>query len=221
MRIRYRVVKKILIDEESKTSPFWTFAADCGWKIPDFKDNCLCYKVMAGLSVFYCSEEVMKQLFQAGLLEPTIDEVPIVDFIRLRVKYGILAFSKIAETIQRATFDIMKDNLEELNNNHTILEIRRFDTYQLNSEQNREIPKEIITLDLLSSQLVSENINYRDADSPFNLADDYEGVIDSMIREFGLEYKNIGSVEGMYKSIEHKTTTPIERKSKYVFNYIG
>ncbi len=221
MKIRYKVVKKILIDEESKTSPFWTFVTDCGWKIPDFKDNCLCYKVMAGLSVFYCSEEVMNQLFQADLLEPTVNEVPIIDFIRLRVKYSILAFSKIAETIQRATFDIMKDNLEEINNNHTILEIRRFDKYTLNDEEIKEIPKEIITLDLLSGQLVSENINYKDADSPFNLAHDYEGVIDSMVREFNLEYTNVASLEGMYKAIEHRTETPLERRSKYVFNYIG
>lgn len=188
--IKYIAAKRITVEDETKNSDNWVRLGYKNTKPPITKDNTLCYKLIAGLYIFYVSEEVYKQCIKEDLVEVTEKDIPTLAFEDIILSIGLVAFYRISYAIVHSTIDYLKSELQRVNSESKIIEIRVNRCNWFIDGKSIDSPalllKEIVCFDLERKEIISiEGIDKDDILCPLRQVRDYETLLDAIVSDIG------------------------------------
>ena len=184
--IKYKVVSRIIVDDDDKNSDYWEWFGHNVQK-PKFYGDTLAYKIIAGLYIFYISEDLLNEGIRQGIIEP-----PAAD---LRLGVGVDGFYRIMYALSHSDIDYLTRELDRVNTDPKIITVTNYEAIWWDSEleQNLDEPvlkfKAKITVDASSMEIIENTAAIPGADnelpkgSLFRSVKDYEGFVDVLAME--------------------------------------
>ncbi len=224
--IKFKVYKRITIDEEYGDSHYWTVGGAELCKKPRVIGNTLCYKLMAGLYIFYVSEDVLNELVRLDLVEP-YEDVPVYNFSVMVLHIGIDVYKRMAFSIDNSTISRMKTALKKVNANPKRVCVKRYSctrdkdisSDRINAELSLE---EVFHIDLENRKIIYRHGSYiSDTANPLCRVYNYETLLEALSEELDRVYCNVIDLMRQYSKVGgYSMLSSTMYKSKYDFSYI-
>lgn len=202
--VKYKVVSRIVADKDcfkNRESHYYKERQEYFQNLLD-KYGFICYKIIAGLYIFYITPEVYEQGVLEGLIE-NIDGNRIKDFHieNMFLSRGQVVNHRMWYALEHSDIEYLRSELERVNQELGILSIKVYKTswYDYDKEVRREEPLldlvRIVKIDLEKMQLLENKYIDNDGDefltqTMFKRVDDYEGVLDTLVDYQDREFMN-------------------------------
>ncbi len=224
--IKYKVCKRITVSSDDIASPQWNTRFNLMYEKIKGKENTLCYKLIAGLSVFYVSEKVLQELIVLDMVEP-FEEVEGFKFSTMRLHIGIALYNRIADAINSSTIDKLKATLERANNEPKQVCVRRFTCDWEVSSNSEDYEVKLSLRDLYHIDIEKQKIIFRqglyvdDIASPFYRVYNYESLLEALTEELDRVYGNVEHIMDKFKECNgFSMLTSTMYKNKYEVDFI-
>lgn len=226
--ITYKVSGKVMVEEESRDPEYWERHAYHG-RMPQIEeDGFLCYKVTAGLYIFYITRAVYEEGVREGLIEPADDNTSVIDFFHMRGSRGLTVFYRISYALEYSTIDYLRSELERINREPMIVTVRHYDADWWDGKERRESP--ILTLiDEVKVDLENRTIlkNTADKNAPlgrmmpaFRHVESYEELLDELVSEQDRSYMNSRHIIDKFAEADfYNTDHFLTQQDKFEFFY--
>lgn len=190
--VKYKVVGKIIVDDDDKNSDYWEWFKH-NLKKPKFYGNTLAYKIIAGLYIFYISEELLNEGVRQGIIEAPGKDVKEILFYKARIGVGIDGFYRIMYALCHSDIDYLIRELERVNNDPKIITVTNYDAKWQDKDEKPDEPilkyKARITADAENMTIIENTARGKDfceqipCDSLFQTVNDYESFLDVLAME--------------------------------------
>lgn len=191
--IKYKVVKKIIMDENSRRD----MGENSGSK-EDYlfsiakKYGFLCYKIIAGMYIFYITPDVYEQGVKEGIIEEIIEEPEVLNFDIMLCTRGMTVFHRMWYALEHSTIEYLRTELERVNKELGLLNVKIYSTswYDKENEIRREEPEleflDEVIVDLKNMVILKNTAREKKVTNIFKSTyfkhvSSYEGFLDALV----------------------------------------
>ena len=148
------------------------------------------YKIIAGLYVFYVTQEIYEQGVRAGWIQPMVEEVPVFFFdTMLRIR-GKVCYHRMKTALKLSTPEYLRECLERIERSPKNVRIR-IHRVQWHGEEAVLTPLSEICLNMAACNVFGKQRFYENAGfDPLFHVESYEGLLDVLADLSDREYMN-------------------------------
>lgn len=213
--VKYKVVSRIVSDDdcfEIRECSYYKEHQEYFKSLRD-KYGFICYKIIAGLYIFYITPEVYEQGVKAGLIEKVSNDIKDFRIENFFLARGQVVNHRMWYALEHSDADYLKSELYRINQELNILNIKIYRTswYDFEKEVYREKPLlnlvREIKLDLENMQVISnEKVGGDDEDildlTLFRWSETYENVLDTLVSYLDREAMNSRHIIDKFKDTD-------------------
>lgn len=201
--IKFTVAKRIIVGEENKDNALWVKFGYKQKRPTITEDGTMAYKLIAGLYISYVSPELYEKCIEEGIVEVPAGDIPTYPFEAMKLCVGYNAFHRITFALYHSNIDTLKEYLERVNKEPKTVVIQRNHCHWYEFEERLDnpllIPKEIIVLDIVNKEIISNSTDRSDVFSPFKFANTYEEILDALASELNRDFCNTRHIRDRYE----------------------
>ena len=231
--VKYKVVSRIVADEDCFIKRKDTYYKEHQSYFQSLIDKYgfICYKIIAGLYIFYITPEVYEQGVKVGLIEEIkgiVKDYPIENMFLGR---GQVVNHRMKYALEHSDIDYLEHELNRVNDELGVWSINVYSAawYDYEKDIRREEPilslaREIEINTETMTIVKNENMGEEEKDvfgfTMFSRVTDYEGVLDTLVDYLDREYMNSRHIVDKFKDSDfYDVDNWMQRLHKFEFKF--
>ncbi len=140
--MRYKVVKKIICDEDCFITREDSFHKDKFDYLSGVyeKYGFIGYKIIAGLYIFYITPEIYEKALELDLIDEIDDSVENLNFEMMLMSRGSTVYHRMGYALQHSTIEYLTTELERINNELKVVNLKIYRAKWYKDEELLNIP---------------------------------------------------------------------------------
>lgn len=154
------------------------------------KTKFVAYKIIAGLYIFYITQEVYEQGIQAGWIRPMVEEVPVFFFDTMLRTRGMVCYHRMKTALKLSTPEYLRECLERIERSPQNVRIRIHGVQWHGEEAVLTLLSEICLNMAAGVVLEKQSFHEKAEFDPLFCVESYEGLLDVLADLSDREYMN-------------------------------
>ena len=223
--LKFKVDKIVKIEKENQAEELWNRYGYKYRKPKISKNGVIGYKLIAGLYIFYVTQEVLNECYKEGVVEENDNEPSDLWFREIRLAYGIDGFYRISYALVHSNVEDIRTALNRIQNEPPIIEITRYTCdWRITENKTMEtllIPKEAITINTHKMSIISIETFEKDLFSIFHNCGTYSEFLTALVTDVNREFCNSRHLMDRFSQYDGYSNEYLpQHKHKYKFTFM-